>query len=70
MVFDLTKTIQVDKSGKLIQEPSFEIEVEVNDLNHFISNLGNFINFNRIIRRYLQNVASVQHLVARIKSDL
>lgn len=62
LVFDLTISETITREG-IRQPPHFEVEVEISNLNHLYQNLANPAAFARIVRRYLQNVAALTHIV-------
>ena len=63
LVFDLTKTETVNQFGQK-QDPQYEVEVEIDDLAHLYKNLSDFGIFHKVIRRFVQNLASVTAIVA------
>ena len=68
LVFDLTHTKTL--RGQDFIDPSFEVEVEIADMNHLTENMKDFGIFNKLIRRYLQNLAALTKIIENIKVDL
>jgi hypothetical protein len=68
LVFDLTHTKTL--RGQDFIDPSFEVEVEIADMNYILENMKDFVIFTKIIRRYLQNLAALMKIVENIKVDL
>jgi hypothetical protein len=67
-VFDLTHT--KTQRGQDFIDPSFEVEVEIADMNYILENMKDFVIFTKIIRRYLQNLAALMKIIENIKVDL
>ena len=43
---------------------NYEVELEISDIKHLIAHAGNQQAFNSLVRRFLQNAASLTHLLA------
>lgn len=67
----MTVTETERKAGKsgnplatTVKEINYEVELEINDVSFFVQNLGDETAFRSIVRRFLQNAASLTHLLA------
>ena len=49
---------------------SYEVECEVSNVEHLIELAGDEIAFRSAIQMYLQNVASLTHLLSKVKNNL
>lgn len=66
MCFDLTKTQTQDRFLKF-GEPEFEVELEITNFQHISAFLDSFPDFNKIVRRFIQNAASLMHIVNHLQ---
>jgi hypothetical protein len=70
LAFDFTKTQTI--KGGATTDTKCEVEVEIADLNHLLQHMQapDFPLFVKIIRRYLQNIASLQRIVQTFKNEV
>lgn len=55
---------QMTTPGSRVAEFSYEVECEISKIDYLLQNAGDELRFRSIVRRYLQNVASLTHLLA------
>lgn len=61
MAIDFTKTVMTTKPG--MDSWSYEVELEIKDIKHLIAFSGDPQQFRSLIRRFLQNAASLTNLM-------
>ena len=66
MTIDMTVTSMTTANNPASQQRdlSYEVECEISKIDHLVQFAGDEIAFRSIIRRFLQNVASLTHLLA------
>lgn len=66
IVFDMTVTQGYNPATDKKTEINYEVEVEIHDIDHLIRNLNNREGFNKIILRFVQNVAALMKIINRV----
>ena len=64
MTIDMTVTQMTTGNNSAQRDFSYEVECEISKIDHLIQFANDEIAFRSIIRRFLQNVASLTHLLA------
>lgn len=72
----VTKTRQLDKMGQPITQHrkgdnlSYEVELEIADINFLIANMHDEKGFRSIVRRFLQNSFALTHMLAYCREQV